>query len=79
MQGVMGAAKIEKRFWNDMPSANPSPVLADQWCMNYISKILSDQGNSLALAQVVEVHRAWKNIKNVISNGGIPTLRIVLD
>jgi hypothetical protein len=88
MQGVTGAFKIEKRFWGDMPSGNPSPLYADQWCMSRISEILNKRDgvlkrnewdNTYLVNQIDEIHKAWSNIKMKIVQGGIPTIRIVLD
>jgi len=86
MQNVMGAFKIEKAFWQGM-SPNPTPIVADQWCMNKISGLLNNRNgvlkrnewdNTLLINQISEVHKAWTNIHKTISGGGVPTIRIIL-
>ena len=86
MQGVMGAFKIEKSFWQ--VHNRPTTIMADQWCMNRISGILNTRigiqkrnewDNTFYINQIDEVHKAWTNITTTITQGGIPAIRIVLE
>lgn len=88
LQGCVGAFKIEKRFWGEMPSGCPSPILADQWCMSRISEVLNKRegvqkrnewDNTLIVNQIDQIHKAWSSIKKTIADGGIPTIRITLE
>lgn len=84
MPGVMGAFKIEKRFYGDLPPDNVGLAFSknhvDTWFMEFIDKTLKSKEieKTLILAQIVEITKAWKNVKKTLDSM-IPTVRIVLE
>ena len=79
MQGVLSHQKIEKRFWDNLPKDVDLASWVDRWCMYMVDWALMTN-KSLSAAQVVEVHRAWQNLKKrVVQGAAVSTIRIVLD
>lgn len=71
MQGVIGAYKLEKRFWENVPKGVEPDSWADSFFMKSVDWAIKECKH-LAPAQVVEIHRAWTSVKKK-TKGNITT------
>ena len=71
----MSHQKIELRFWSNLPKEPNVNLesLVDGVCMELIDCAMNSKKQTSS-AQVVEIHRAWVNIKRGLKTG-IPTIR----
>lgn len=76
MQGVIGAYKLEKRFWENVPQGVNLDSWADSFFMRSVDWAIKE-GKHLASAQIVEIHKAWQNVKKK-TGGGMTTIRVTL-
>lgn len=77
MQGVIGAYKLEKRFWENVPQEVNLDSWADTFFMRAVDWAIKECKH-LASAQIYEIHKAWKSVKEK-TKGGMATIRITLE
>lgn len=71
--GVIGAFKLEKRFWSELPSGSRTVDFVDKWCMEKIEHALLKKNpnmqplhSSLVLVQIVEIQKVRSQVYKMV-------------